>query len=208
MSTLGHRSERWATTGQEMGAPEWSSRSQGLTSEALAALYERHARSLLVFLTRRTFDAEVALDLVGETFAQAVINRRRFRGSDEDTAKAWLFAIARNQLKQYFKRGAAERRGLERLRIEPPAAPPEELALVEEAARLEHLRELLRGELSGLSAEHREAVQLRVVEELPYPRIAAQLGISEQAVRARVSRGLRALALALDRSEIEEVMCR
>ena len=32
-----------------------------------------------------------------------------------------------------------------------------------------------------------------------YPAIAGRLGISEQAARARVSRGLRALATALDR---------
>jgi RNA polymerase sigma factor (sigma-70 family) len=184
---------------------EWSNRSQGLTDAALAALYARHARSVLAFLTRRTFDAEVALDLLGETFAQAVINRRSFRGRDEGTAKAWLFGIARNQLKQYFKRGAVERRGLERLRLEPPAAPAEELAEVAELARLEQLCHVLHAELSRLSSEHQLAIRLRIVEELPYPQIAAQLGISEQAVRARVSRGLRALGKALDRSEIEGV---
>jgi RNA polymerase sigma-70 factor (ECF subfamily) len=41
-------------------------------------------------------------------------------------------------------------------------------------------------------------VRLRVVDELPYPDVAARLGISEQAARARVSRALRALAGALD----------
>jgi RNA polymerase sigma-70 factor (ECF subfamily) len=188
-----------------MTEPRWSTRSQGLTNEALAALYQRHARSLLVFLTRRTFDAEVALDLLAETFAQAVISRRKFRGSDEATAKAWLFSIARNQLKQYFKRGSVERRGLERLKLEPPSAPAEELARVDETARLEALRDTLRGELAALSDQHQEAIRLRVVEELPYAQIAHRLGISEQAVRARVSRGLRALAKALDRSDLEEV---
>jgi RNA polymerase sigma-70 factor (ECF subfamily) len=178
----------------------------GLTNEALAALYDRHARSLLRFLTRRTFDAEVALDLLGETFAQAVLKRRSFRGSDEDTARAWLFGIARNQLNQYFRRGVVERRGLLRLKLQPPSAPAEELARVEEMASLPDLRAILREELTALSADHREAIVLRVVEELPYPQIARQLGISEDAVRARVSRGLRALAEALDRSNIDEVM--
>jgi RNA polymerase sigma factor (sigma-70 family) len=186
----------------------WSTRSEGLTNEALALLYEQHARSVLLFLTRRTFDAEVALDLMGETFAQAVINRRSFRGSDEATAKAWLFGIARNQLKQYFRRGAVERRGLQRLRLDAPSAPEEELARVEETARLGDLREALRDELASLSDEHREAIRLRVVEELSYSQIANRLAISEEAVRARVSRGLRALSKALDRSDIEGVIGR
>jgi RNA polymerase sigma-70 factor (ECF subfamily) len=45
-----------------------------------------------------------------------------------------------------------------------------------------------------------------VLDELPYPQIAERLGVSEQTVRARVSRGLRALAAALDRSALEEVI--
>jgi RNA polymerase sigma-70 factor (ECF subfamily) len=194
-----------ATTEQRMEVSQWSTSSQGLTNDALAALYERHARSLLVFLTRRTFDAEVALDLLGETFAQAVLSRRRFRGADEATAKAWLFGIARNQLARYFKRGAVERRALQRLRLEPPSAPEAELARVEETAGLGELRAALREELSALSADHREAIRLRVLEELPYPQIAGRLGVSEQTVRARVSRGLRALAASLDRAALEEV---
>jgi RNA polymerase sigma-70 factor (ECF subfamily) len=185
---------------------QWSTKSQGLTNEALAVLYERHSRSLLVFLTRRTFDAEVALDLLGETFAQAVLGRRSFRGADEATAKAWLFGIARNQLARYFKRGAVERRGLRRLRLEAPSAPEAELARVEETAGLHDLRAALRDELSALSDDHREAIRLRVLDELPYPQIAERLGVSEQTVRARVSRGLRALAAALDRSALEEVI--
>jgi RNA polymerase sigma-70 factor (ECF subfamily) len=39
---------------------------------------------------------------------------------------------------------------------------------------------------------------MRIVDELPYEEIAEELGISEQTVRARVSRGLRALADALE----------
>jgi DNA-directed RNA polymerase specialized sigma24 family protein len=41
-------------------------------------------------------------------------------------------------------------------------------------------------------------VRLRVVDELAYPVVAARLGITEQAARARVSRALRVLAVALE----------
>jgi RNA polymerase sigma-70 factor (ECF subfamily) len=43
----------------------------------------------------------------------------------------------------------------------------------------------------------RRAVELRVVEELPYDDVAAALEIHPEAARTRVSRGLRALALRL-----------
>ena len=41
-------------------------------------------------------------------------------------------------------------------------------------------------------------MRLRVVEELDYPVVAARLGVTEATARARVSRGLRLLAVALD----------
>lgn len=47
---------------------------------AFDGFYQAHARELLLFFTRRTFDVEVARDLTAETFAQAFEHRRRFRG--------------------------------------------------------------------------------------------------------------------------------
>jgi RNA polymerase sigma-70 factor (ECF subfamily) len=173
-------------------------RLRGLDNEAIAGLYDAHARSILVFFTRRTFEPDVALELMAETFAQAVVSRRSFRGEGDDTAKAWLFAIARNQLAAFFKRGQIERRALARLDLEPPSLPDEELARVEELAGLGNLRTALREELARLGAEQRDAIALRIVDELPYPLVAERLGVSEQTARARVSRGLRALARALD----------
>ena len=60
-------------------------------------------------------------------------------------------------------------------------------------------------ELARLSVEQREALRLRVVEERSYAEAASLLGVSEQAVRARVSRGLRSLAGALESYRSEEL---
>ncbi len=50
------------------------------------------------------------------------------------------------------------------------------------------------------TADQREALRLRVIEGRPYPVVAEQLAISEPTARKRVSRALRHLAAALDRS--------
>ena len=73
-------------------------------------------------------------------------------------------------------------------------------------AGLGSLRAVIAQELSRLSGEQRDALQLRVVDELPYADVASRLGISEQAARMRVSRGLSALARAVEnaRPPIEE----
>jgi RNA polymerase sigma factor (sigma-70 family) len=170
----------------------------------ISDLYDRHRRSLLVFFVRRTADAEVALDLWAETFAQAVVSRKRFRGGTEEEAAAWLYAIARRQLALFYRRGTAERRALDRLQIErPPADELVEAELVRESG-LGELRRELAGALQTLSDDTRRALELRIVEELPFADVARRLQITEPTARARVSRGLRALGDLLDTDVVTE----
>jgi DNA-directed RNA polymerase specialized sigma24 family protein len=59
---------------------------------------------------------------------------------------------------------------------------------------LHELREELAVAMAMLAPGTRDAVRLRVIDELPYYDLAQRLGISETAARVRVSRGLSALA--------------
>ena len=166
--------------------------------DAFVALYERDAEAVLVFLTRRTLDVEVALDLTAETFAQAWRGWSGVRLDSPEEVRGWLFTIARRQLGHYWRRGHAERRALRRIGVSVPTLHEDDFGEIERAAGLASLRSALRTELQRLSGDQREALQLRVVDELPYPEVALQLGITEATARARVSRGLRALAAALE----------
>ena len=110
---------------------------------------------------------------------------------------AWLFGIARHVLARYFRRGSAERRALERVGIDVPPLEAEDFERIVELAGLHALRTAVARELGALPEEHREALQLRVVEELPYDAVARRLAVTEPTARARVSRGLRALGRAI-----------
>jgi RNA polymerase sigma-70 factor (ECF subfamily) len=164
---------------------------------AFAAFYRDHSRAVLVFFTRRTYDVEAALDLTAETFAQAFASRRRLRADTDAQAGAWLFGIASHQLAGYRRRGYAQNRLVRRLGLEVPVVGEAETERVLELAGLGSVRTLLAEELSRLSEEQRRALELRVVDELSYAMVAARLGVSEQAARMRVSRGLSALARAV-----------
>lgn len=168
-------------------------------------LYACHGRDLLTWFARRTADTETALDLWAETWAQAVAGRRRYRGRTENEAAGWLWGIARNQLAMYQRRGAAELRALRRLGIARPAADDLVLAEIEREAGLDALRRELDDALASLSDPHREAVELRVMRGLPYPEVAARLGITEPAARARVSRSLHNLAQSIDREALGDL---
>lgn len=75
--------------------------------DRFAAFYRRHVRALLAYLARATRDPETAADLTAETFAAALVARRRDR-PDRGPARAWLFGIAHNKLADWRRRGYAE----------------------------------------------------------------------------------------------------
>lgn len=161
-------------------------------------LYERDCEAVLIFFARRTLDVEIALDLTAETFAQAWRGWLAVRTESPQQVRGWLFTIARRQLSRYLRRGRVERSAVRELGLRLPTLAEDDIAEIERAAGLATLRSALESELRNLSVGQREALQLRVVEELPYVEVARRLGISEPTARARVSRGLRALAVALD----------
>jgi len=168
-----------------------------LTAEDIDALYRSHARAMVTFFSRRTLDPEAAVDLVVETFAVTIASRARCRAACDDERGAWLFGIARHQLHGWYRRGAIERRALERVGIERPPLVDADVERIDELAGLHDLRGRVAGLLASLPHDARTALRMRVVEERSYGEMAAALGVSEQTARARVSRALRSLAASL-----------
>jgi RNA polymerase sigma-70 factor (ECF subfamily) len=163
-------------------------------ADAFRDFYVANVQRVVVFFTRRTLNAEVALDLTGETFAVALQRRRQFRGVTDAEAEAWLFAIARSQLSHFWRRGVAERRALEQVGVDAPSIAQFELERIEELAGLPDVRRRIERAIAGLHPQQAYAVTQRVVAEREYDDLARELGVSQDVVRARVSRGLRALA--------------
>jgi RNA polymerase sigma factor (sigma-70 family) len=165
--------------------------------QAFRELYNRWSEPLLLYFYRRVFDAEVAGDLVAETFAVALEGRHRFHDLGRSGA-AWLFGIARKELSHYFRRRQVELRPARRLGVVVPEMDDESIARVEALVDLESQRPALVSALREMSDGERRAVQLRVIDELDYPTVAVRLGCSEGAARKRVHRGLARLASLLE----------
>jgi RNA polymerase sigma-70 factor (ECF subfamily) len=172
---------------------------------AFAGFYDALARDLLVFFVRRTFDVETARDLTAETFARAFEHRRRWRGSTDAEAAGWLYGIARHQLAHYVRRGVVARKAVARLGIDVPPVSDADHERIVELAGLDDVRQRVAVAFDELGDDQRDALRLRVIDERPYPEVAAALGVSEQTARARVSRGLRRLADAVEMTTTSEV---
>jgi len=164
---------------------------------AFGDFYRAYVDRVVMYFARRTFDAEIALDLAGETFAIALECREQFRGATPQEEQGWLFAIARSQLGGFFDRGKVERAALVRLGCDPPGASTADFEWVERLADLPSLRQTVRTALEDLPRDQAYAVTARVVNARDYAELAGELNVTEQVVRARVSRGLRAMAETL-----------
>jgi RNA polymerase sigma-70 factor, ECF subfamily len=158
-------------------------------ARAFRELYDRWAEQLLAYFYRRVFDAEVAADLLAETFAVAYERRRSFRDVGRPGG-AWLYGIAAKELSHWFRRQRVEQRAVRRLGIEVPPLDDDSVARIEALADVIDHREALAAAMARMTLGEREAVELRVVDELAYAEIAARLDCTENTARQRVHRGL------------------
>lgn len=165
--------------------------------EAFAAFYQHYLPLVVGFHLRRTGRPEVAFDLAAETFAAVVVGVRRFDPSRAPAA-AWLFGIARNTLAMSLRRQRVENDARLRLGREPIVLEDAALERIVEVGDLADEDDLSRA-LETLPAPQRAALLARVVDERPYPEIAAHLECSESVVRQHVHRGLRRLRTELER---------
>ena len=156
---------------------------------AFAELYRRHVPAVHAWFRRRLEWA--ASDLTAETFAQAWLSRRSFRDEADGSVLPWLLGIARNVARESARRNEVETRARRRLGLPTDLASEDGYAAVEE--RLSP-RTALAEALEALPEHERDALELRVVDEMPYPEVASRLGVRPAAARLRVSRALRRLS--------------
>jgi RNA polymerase sigma-70 factor (ECF subfamily) len=175
------------------GRPGKLARSRA-TPEDYGDFYAYHAPNVFRFYARHTPDPQVAFDLTAETFARAFVKREDFKGTTVEQAGAWLWRIVRNELARYQHSRSVEFSALTRLGLERRAPGDQELREVERLLALEGLvREHIPDALENLSPEHQQVIQLRFYEDLSNEEIAERLAVSNDVVRARISRALRSL---------------
>jgi RNA polymerase sigma-70 factor (ECF subfamily) len=177
-----------------VGRPGLLARSRA-SPHAFADFYEQMSPQVLRFFVRRTSDRHRAVDLTAETFATAFEHRREFRGASDQQAAAWLWKIARNELAGYQRSRAVELAAVQRLRLERHSLSlrDDELLELERLTSTEELREQIQHALEVLPDDQQEVVRMRFIDELSYDEMAQKLGVSNDVVRTRTSRALRAL---------------
>lgn len=164
--------------------------------KAFADLMDRHADAvhrLLVSLGAAPDDAEDALQ---ECFISAWRSAGSFQGGE--SARAWLFTIARNALRRQHRRRVGEPAELEPLAVLGAKAGWGSES--DFSHRLE-VEEELEWALSQIPAEERQAIVLRDLEGFSGPETAEELELSLGAMKSRLHRGRLHLMAVLRREE-------
>jgi RNA polymerase sigma-70 factor (ECF subfamily) len=145
---------------------------------------EADRRRLVRLCAAVTGDREAAEDLAQETLLEAWRNAHKLR--DPAGRDRWLAAIARNVCRRW-----ARRRGQEPGSLASQAIESADSRSVDVEAELERteLADLLDRALGYLPPDTREVLIHRYVHDSPHAEIGARLGLSEDAVSMRISRG-------------------
>jgi RNA polymerase sigma-70 factor (ECF subfamily) len=170
--------------------------------EAFARVVEACHHLVRATLLRDTANTDLADELAQETLVRAWHRRAQYRSGT--SPRAWLLAIARNQLIEHHRHQDRDRRHLrglvqhELLRRRDNAAQEEGIG--------QHTRRIavLRHYLQGIDPEHRELLDLVYARGLTTEAAAEALGLKPPACRQRLSRLLRMLRERLGSSLASE----
>ncbi len=161
---------------------------------AFAALLRRHGQAIHAYLARRS-SRDAADDLLSEVMLRAYAARRQYDERWQD-ARPWLYGIARNVLREHWRRvGAAEPDGDPLARLAASEDPwPDVDARIDAAAQLPDLRRAL----ARLASGDRDVLLLVTWEGLTPAEAAVALGILPGTARSRLHRARAVMRQLLD----------
>ena len=164
-----------------------------------------HYTQVYYYLCRLIDDSELAMDLTQATMEKAWKNISGLKNTD--AAKTWVFSIATNEWKLYFRAQNAKKR----LHEEIDNVDEDGESIIENTASdlLEPLEEIIaKGEkeavmlaLQRVTSEYRILINLYLIEELTFNEISAVVDKPNSTVQYQLKKGIVML-----RQEFDKIM--
>lgn len=154
--------------------------------EALAKIYDMFSDALYAYAYKHVGTAQVAEDLVAETFRRFLSALER-GGGPQDHLRAYLYRITHNLITDLYRREPPPAQELDEDRLAEDSPGPS--SVVDEQQESERVRQALR----LLTPEQRQVLTLKYLEGWSSGDIAQTLGKSLGAVKALQHRGVAAL---------------
>jgi RNA polymerase sigma-70 factor (ECF subfamily) len=163
-------------------------RYQGGSLDAFQEIYAQLSGDVRRYLCHLACSSQIADDLLQETFLQ--MHRSRAAYNPAYAVRPWVFGLARNV---FLMNRRAARRWME---VHEPRQNLPEFPVLPEVDSLGSREEIHRC-IACLSPDQAEALLLHHEWGFSFDEIAGMLGISTPAARARASRGMADLRVAL-----------
>ena len=165
---------------------------------ALEVFYRRHVGDVTRFAARRCGNAHDLADVVSQTFMAAISGAHTFRvqRTRDGSARGWLLRIASNEIHDR-RRHERREQAIGSLDAGRRLLDDDDRERLEALISSARIAPALSRALDGLSTAERNVVCLVFIDDLSRREAAAVLGISEVAVRARLSRARRRLRKTL-----------
>ena len=161
------------------------------SDRAFEELYNRHARRLQGFFTRRLGDdADLAADFMHDTFLRLYAAREKYH--EGSNFRAWLYTIAYNLCKNHLRNQLA----VVHEEMEVADANDIEIDIDENI-----LHNALRNVLKGLSEPYAMLFSLHYEEELTIPQIAQITELPEGTVKSRLHKTMNIIKKELKQYE-------
>jgi RNA polymerase sigma-70 factor (ECF subfamily) len=160
--------------------------------DLLDRLIEQYQHRLLRYLVYLSGNRELAEDLFQETWIRVLERGHQYDGRHEFST--WLYTVARNLTIDHLrKKRPVSLDGLREDKDHAPFEPVDTQPMAWEVVQQREQTERIRGALTGIPAEYREAVVLRFQDGLTLEEIAAVTSAPLGTVKSRLYRGLNML---------------
>jgi len=154
-----------------------------LEQDELTKWFDEYGESILIYILLIVRDYQSAEDLTQETFIKAYKNQQKFE--QKSTVKTWLFSIAFNVTKDYFRKNHPLQHYLGLTMAEKDYKPiPEQIVAMNDQT------EQLYRSLQQLKPSYRHVIILRKLKEFSTAESALVLNWSESKVKMTLKRAL------------------
>lgn len=177
---------------------ELIAKAKAFDQSVLAMIYDMYSTALFHYAYRQLGNQQLAEDCVADTFTRFLQALKKGKGP-QNNLRAYLYRIAHNWITDQFRRKKPVTDGLDEKfeLIDSQHSSAEEVIMA--ALKAQQMRSFLK----ELSAEQRQVLVLKHLEELSNAEVAEIMEKSVGSVKALNSRGLTNLRKMIDRKGVE-----
>jgi RNA polymerase sigma-70 factor (ECF subfamily) len=176
--------------------------------EYFGIIFDEYYARIQTYCLRRVGDVAISQDIAAETFMKALLNIHSFTWK-EVSISSWLYKIATNEVRMYFRRTKNNTISLEELYerdgFEPMSDQDVHQELVDGQDRQARQVTFAKAHqlLIKLPMKYQEVIVLRFVEKKKISEIAIIMGKKEGTVKSLLSRALARLRIQMNTTEVQ-----